>query len=105
MNSYKFKTQPFAHQSTVLKECWDRENWALFLDMGTGKSKICIDNVAVLFQHDLIDTFVVVAPKGPSTCPTQSTGIWLSGPQPLIKIKSRRCLPFLSLQKASESSS
>jgi SNF2 family DNA or RNA helicase len=64
MNSYKFKTQPFAHQSTVLKECWDRENWALFLDMGTGKSKICIDNVAVLFQHDLIDTFVVVAPKG-----------------------------------------
>ena len=64
MNSYKFKTKPFAHQSTVLKECWDHENWALFLDMGTGKSKICIDNVAVLFQHDLIDTFVVVAPKG-----------------------------------------
>ena len=64
MNSYKFKTKPFAHQSTVLKECWAHENWALFLDMGTGKSKICIDNVGVLFQHGLIDTFVVVAPKG-----------------------------------------
>ena len=53
MNSYKFKTQPFAHQSTVLKECWDRENWALFLDMGTGKSKICITCglIVLLMSH------------------------------------------------------
>ena len=61
---YHFKTIPFTHQSNVLRRCWRRTNWALFLEMGTGKSKICIDNVGMLFQQRSIDTFVVVAPKG-----------------------------------------
>ena len=61
---YEFKTTPFQHQANVLKQCWDHTNWALFLEMGTGKSKICIDNVGVLFEEGRIDTFVVVAPKG-----------------------------------------
>ena len=60
----KFKTRPFRHQLLVLKESWAHTNWALFLEMGTGKSKICIDNAALLFEAGKIDTFVVVAPKG-----------------------------------------
>ena len=61
---YHYKTEPFAHQRDVLERCWKKINWALFLEMGTGKSKICIDNVGMLFQQKSIDTFVVVAPKG-----------------------------------------
>ena len=38
--------------------------WAYFLEMGTGKSKICIDNAAILFERGQIDTLIVIAPKG-----------------------------------------
>ena len=34
------------------------------MEMGTGKSKVCIDNAALLYERKEIDTFVVVAPKG-----------------------------------------
>jgi hypothetical protein len=61
---YKFKTTPFKHQADVLKVSWDKTNWAYFLEMGTGKSKVAIDNAGILFERDLIDTLIVVAPKG-----------------------------------------
>jgi len=62
--AYEFKTTPYAHQSQVLKESWDKTVWAYFLEMGTGKSKICIDNAAILFERGQIDTLIVIAPKG-----------------------------------------
>ena len=62
--TYRFKTAPFQHQANVLERCWEHTNWALFLEMGTGKSKICIANVGLLYEEGLINTFVVVAPKG-----------------------------------------
>ena len=34
----------------ILKNSWNKENYAIFADMGTGKSKIIIDNIAIL--HD-----------------------------------------------------
>ena len=61
---YEFKTTPFAHQKDVLVSSWDRINWALFLEMGTGKSKVTIDNAGVLFEAGKIDTLIVLAPKG-----------------------------------------
>ena len=61
---YDFKTKPFAHQADVLETSWNETEWAYFLEMGTGKSKIAIDNVAILFERGEIDTFIVVAPKG-----------------------------------------
>jgi len=61
---YKYKTKPFAHQAEVLKKSWDKTNWAYFLEMGTGKSKVAIDNATLLFERGKIDTFIVVAPKG-----------------------------------------
>jgi hypothetical protein len=62
--SYTFKTKPFDHQADVLKLSWKALNWAYFMEMGTGKSKVCIDNAGILFELGRIDTFVVVAPKG-----------------------------------------
>ena len=43
---------------------WDKTNWAYFMEMGTGKSKVCIDNATMLRERGEIDTFIVVAPKG-----------------------------------------
>ena len=61
---YKFKTEPFQHQKDVLKTSWSKTVWAYFMEMGTGKSKVCIDNVGILFEKNEIDTFIVIAPKG-----------------------------------------
>ena len=61
---YTFKTKPFEHQGDVLKKSWSALYWAYFMEMGTGKSKVCIDNVGILYERSLIDTFIVVAPKG-----------------------------------------
>jgi len=61
---YTFKTKPFEHQASVLKQSWSSLYWAYFMEMGTGKSKVCIDNAGILYERGLIDTFIVVAPKG-----------------------------------------
>jgi len=62
--AYQFKTEPYKHQSDVLKRCWNKVNWAFLMEMGTGKSKVCIDNAGILYEKGEIDTLVVVAPKG-----------------------------------------
>jgi SNF2 family DNA or RNA helicase len=64
MLNYQYKTEPYAHQKEVLEHSWGRTNYAYFMEMGTGKSKVCIDNAAILYEKGEIDTFIVVAPKG-----------------------------------------
>jgi SNF2 family DNA or RNA helicase len=61
---YKFKYQPYAHQLTALERSWDKDEYALFCEMGTGKSKILIDNFSMLYDQGRIDAVLVVAPKG-----------------------------------------
>ena len=39
---YKFKTEPYAHQLKALGASHNRENYALFMEMGTGKSKVLV---------------------------------------------------------------
>ena len=46
---YKFKTKPYAHQLKTLKMSWDKKACAYFMEMGTGKSKVLIDNAATKF--------------------------------------------------------
>ena len=61
---YKFKTKPYKHQQECLERSWYKENYALFMEMGTGKSKVLIDNIAMLYEQDRINFAVVIAPKG-----------------------------------------
>ena len=62
--NYKFKTKPYAHQITALEKSWNKENYAYFMEMGTGKTKVLIDNVAMLYDKGKIDGALIVAPKG-----------------------------------------
>ena len=64
MTDYEYKTKPYQHQDDVLSLSWSKKNWAYFMEMGTGKSKVCIDNAAMLRERGEIDTFIIVAPKG-----------------------------------------
>ncbi len=43
--NYKFKTKPYEHQLEALKMSWDKPYFAYFMEMGTGKSKVLIDNI------------------------------------------------------------
>jgi len=61
---YKFKTKPYAHQLTALEKSWNRETYAYFMEMGTGKTKVLIDNVAMLYDKGKVDGALIVAPKG-----------------------------------------
>jgi len=62
--NYKFKTKPYAHQLTALEKSWNKENFAYFMEMGTGKTKVLIDNLAMLYDKGKIDGVLIVAPKG-----------------------------------------
>ena len=61
---YKFKTEPYEHQKDALKKCWNKEAFAIFAEMGTGKTKIALDNACILYNRGKIDRLLVVAPKG-----------------------------------------
>ena len=61
---YPFKTVPYAHQITALEKSWDKENYAYFMEMGTGKSKVLIDNMSMLYDHGKINGALILAPKG-----------------------------------------
>ena len=62
--NYKFKTKPYEHQLDALKASWDKENFAYFMEMGTGKSKVLLDNDAMLYDKGLINGLLLIAPKG-----------------------------------------
>ena len=62
--NYKFKTKPYKHQLTALEKSWNKENFAYFMEMGTGKTKVLIDNIAMLYDKGKIDGALIIAPKG-----------------------------------------
>lgn len=61
---YPHVHQPFEHQAEALEKTWHLRDWALFMEMGTGKSKILIDTAAMLYFNDKIDLVFVFAKKG-----------------------------------------
>jgi len=62
--NYKFKTKPYKHQLTALEKSWNKETYAYFMEMGTGKTKVLIDNLAMLYDKGKIDGALIIAPKG-----------------------------------------
>ena len=62
--NYKFKTKPYAHQLTALEKSWNKESYAYFMEMGTGKTKVLIDNMAMLYDKGKVDGALIIAPKG-----------------------------------------
>jgi SNF2 family DNA or RNA helicase len=64
MEMYKFKTEPYEHQKDALKKCYNKEAFAIFAEMGTGKTKIALDNACILYNQGKIDRLLVIAPKG-----------------------------------------
>ena len=64
MSEYNFKTKPYAHQLEALKQAYNKEYYAFFMEMGTGKSKVLIDEIGGYFLQGKIDSALIIAPKG-----------------------------------------
>ncbi len=63
MWKYPYKTKPYEHQRNALNESAEKNNWAYFMEMGTGKTKVTIDNIAYLYLQRKITTVLIIAPK------------------------------------------
>ena len=62
--NYKFKLKPYKHQLTALEKSWNKQTYAYFMEMGTGKTKVLIDNMSMLYDKGKIDSALIIAPKG-----------------------------------------
>jgi len=51
----QFKTKPYKHQTKALDLGWDKPSFALFMEMGTGKSKVLLDNITLLARAKKIN--------------------------------------------------
>jgi len=64
IKDYRFKTKPYEHQLQALEKSWAQDTYALFMEMGTGKSKVLVDNIAMLYDRGAVRGALIIAPKG-----------------------------------------
>ena len=60
---FEYKTKPFEHQREALKKGAKAKNFAYFMEMGVGKTKVAIDNAAYLNTINEVNTVIVIAPN------------------------------------------
>ena len=64
MSTNFFKTKPYDHQIEALNRGMDRSSYGYLMEMGTGKSKVLIDNLAGLALKGKVNFALIIAPKG-----------------------------------------
>ena len=63
LNLFNYKTTPYQHQKTCLEKSWDKTTYAFFMEMGTGKTKVAVDNIGLLRSHRDVTGVLILAPK------------------------------------------
>jgi len=63
MWKYPYKTTPYEHQRNALNQSAEQTQWAYFMEMETGKTKVTIDNIAYLYLQRKINSVLIIAPK------------------------------------------
>lgn len=61
---YEPKTRPYPHQSAALEKARTKSAFALFMEQGTGKTKVAIDRAGELYCEGKITGVLVCAKKG-----------------------------------------
>lgn len=57
-----FNVQPYEHQKKAISLCLQRDTFALFMEMGTGKTKCIVDLIGYLFQNLTLEPVLVICP-------------------------------------------
>ena len=60
------------HQTVALRKAWHPKEFALFHEMGTGKSYTAVNLAAARYEAGLIDALVII-------CPTPIKNVWYTG--------------------------
>jgi SNF2 family DNA or RNA helicase len=60
---YPYKTAPMSHQRYAANRQWGQPFWALLAQMGTGKTKIILDEAGALHLYKGLDGLLVLCPK------------------------------------------
>ena len=63
MDKRYYKTDPMSHQISALQNIRDKYYYALFMEMGTGKTKVSIDDMSYLYLNNKILFVLVIAPN------------------------------------------
>jgi len=87
-SEFKFKRKPDPHQSEALARMHGKQFFGLFMEQGTGKTKVAIDRACQLFVVGHITAVLVVTKKGvhrqwveselPKDCNSEFVGSWWS---------------------------
>ena len=64
MKPFDFKTKPYPYQYEIWDKTKEMKVHALFMEQGTGKTKINIDTVAWQYAREQIENLLVIAPSG-----------------------------------------
>ena len=64
MIPFRFHTPCFQHQEEIFEQTKDRPQFAVFWEMGGGKSKYIIDLASYLYVNNIIDAVFTIAPNG-----------------------------------------
>lgn len=59
---YQFKTQPYEKQMSAILQGYGRREFAFFMGMGTGKTKVIIDIVSALWMENKIKQILIICP-------------------------------------------
>lgn len=73
---YDFKTEPYQNQQQALDHVWGLDRFALFMEMGTGKTKTAIDYHSARMMTGQTDCWVIL-------CPNAVRDVWAKNEIPL----------------------
>lgn len=86
----RMKTRPYEHQATVYSEQRWSKYFALFWEMGLGKTKVIIDVASHLFYEGKIDAVLVLAPNSVySNWTTHEVPIHLAAPVARYRFRTK----------------
>lgn len=61
---FEFKTEPFPFQKEIWDKTKDEKAYALFMEQGTGKTKVSLDTVGWQYYKKNVENLLVTAPSG-----------------------------------------
>src|SRR6187399_1705618 len=63
MHDMQYTTQPYQHQIEANERAWKQNAFAFFMEMGTGKSKIVVDEITNLILQEKLNCAIIAAPN------------------------------------------
>lgn len=67
------------HQAEYLESHWDSKYFALFWEMGAGKTRAILEGANALYEAGLMDTLLIIAPNGVHpNWPNRQAPLWLT---------------------------